>query len=119
MDSKAYVAKTCALGAYECIKSRRRPICDVEVGARSVAVRHLGNLADWHKWKLKWNRQKWEFVDDPQANGWRDVARRDEYQLPTSAANVRYALCLILFTFGARCPRPACRNWRFSPGEQL
>ena len=28
-----------------CIKTRKRPICDVEVGARSVTVCHLGNLA--------------------------------------------------------------------------
>lgn len=67
----------------DCIKKRRRPICDVEVGARSVTVCHLGNLAYWYKRKLKWDPQKWEFVDDPQANGWRDVARRDGYQLPT------------------------------------
>src|SRR5207249_7481963 len=36
----------------ECIKSRQRPICDVEVGARSVTVCHLGNLAYWNHRKL-------------------------------------------------------------------
>ena len=28
-----------------CIRNRKRPICDVETGARSVTVCHLGNLA--------------------------------------------------------------------------
>src|SRR5262249_1505431 len=28
-----------------CVRSRKRPICDVEIGARSVTVCHLGNLA--------------------------------------------------------------------------
>jgi len=67
----------------ECMKARRRPICDVEIGARSVTVCHLGNLAYWNGRKLKWDPQKWEFVGDEQANTWRDVARRGDYQLPT------------------------------------
>src|SRR5262249_42925319 len=29
----------------ECVKSREKPICDVEVGARSIACAHLCNLA--------------------------------------------------------------------------
>jgi predicted dehydrogenase len=67
----------------EAIKSRRRPICDVEVGARSVAVCHLGNLAYWNRRPLKWDPVKWEFVGDAEANGWRDRPRREKYPLPT------------------------------------
>jgi len=66
----------------ECIKSRKRPICDVEIGARSVTVCHLGNLAYWNGRKLKWDPQKWQFVDDTEANGWLDRQRRDPWQLP-------------------------------------
>src|SRR5258706_256223 len=33
---------------FDCIKSRERAICDVEIGARSVTVCHLGNLAYWY-----------------------------------------------------------------------
>src|SRR5205085_5625444 len=29
----------------ECIKTRERPTCDVEIGARSVTMCHLGNIA--------------------------------------------------------------------------
>lgn len=66
-----------------CIRSRKRPICDVEVGARSVTVCHLGNLAYWHHRKLRWDPKRWQFVADETANRWLDVERRDPWQLPT------------------------------------
>jgi predicted dehydrogenase len=65
-----------------CIRSRSRPICDVEVGARSVTVCHLGNLAYWHHRKLKWDPKNWQVIDDDEANGWLDRQRRDPWQLP-------------------------------------
>ena len=66
----------------DCIRSRQKPICDVAVGAGSVTVCHLVNLAYWHNKKLNWDPQKWEFPGDSEANGWRDRPRRDPYQLP-------------------------------------
>jgi len=65
-----------------CVRSRKRPLCDVEIGARSVTVCHLGNLAYWNHRKLKWDPAKWEFPGDAEANQWRDRERRDPYQLP-------------------------------------
>jgi len=65
-----------------CIRSRRRPICDVEIGARSVTVCHLGNLAYWNHRKLRWDPENWRFVDDQEANQWLDRKRRDPWQLP-------------------------------------
>jgi hypothetical protein len=66
----------------DCIKSRRRPIADVEIGARSVTVCHLGNLAYWNHRKLHWDPQAWRFVGDDAANQWLDCQRRDPWQLP-------------------------------------
>jgi predicted dehydrogenase len=65
-----------------CVRSRKRPICDVEVGARSVTVCHLGNLAYWNHRKLRWDPQHWQFVGDTEANKWLDRERRGPYQLP-------------------------------------
>jgi predicted dehydrogenase len=64
----------------DCIKSRRRPICDVEIGHRSATVCHLGNIARWTGRKLRWDPVKETFPDDAQANGrsktlWRDWGR--------------------------------------------
>ncbi len=66
----------------DCIRTRQRPVCDVEIGAGSVTVCHLGNLAYWNHRKLKWDPAKWQFVSDAEANTWLDRARRDPWQLP-------------------------------------
>jgi predicted dehydrogenase len=67
----------------DCIRTRKDPICSVDVGAGSVAVCHLGNLAYWNRRPLKWDPVKWEFPGDAEADGWRDRERRAAYQLPT------------------------------------
>lgn len=67
----------------DCIKTRERPIADVEIGARSVAITILGNLAYWHRRPLRWDPAAWTFVDDPVANAWLDRERRGPWQLPT------------------------------------
>lgn len=66
-----------------CIKTRRKPICDVEIGARSVTVCHLGNIAYWTHKKLRWDPKRWELVNgDSEAIRWLDRERRDPWQLP-------------------------------------
>ncbi|MDY0165655.1 MAG: Gfo/Idh/MocA family oxidoreductase [Thermoguttaceae bacterium] len=73
----------------DCVRSRKQPNCPIEIGARTVAVCHLGNIAYLHGEELqgkslKWDPQKWEFVDNDAANQWRDYPypRREGYQLP-------------------------------------
>jgi len=60
----------------QCLWSRERPICDVEIGHRSVSVCHMGNLCYWLKRRLKWDPEKEEFVGDPEANRWLDRPKR-------------------------------------------
>jgi predicted dehydrogenase len=67
----------------DCIRSRQKPVADVEIGARSVTIVHLGNLAYWHARRLRWDPQKWQFVGDDEANTWLDHERRDPWQLPS------------------------------------
>jgi predicted dehydrogenase len=67
-----------------CIRSRKRPICDVEIGARSATVCHLGNLAYWYHRRLHWDPKEWRFVNDAQADTWLDRKRREPYLLPTA-----------------------------------
>lgn len=66
----------------DCIRSRQRPVADVEIGARSATVCHLANLAYWNQRKLHWNPTKWRFVGDKEANAWLDYARRNPWQFP-------------------------------------
>ncbi len=65
----------------KCIRSRQRPICDVEVGCRSVTVCHLGNLACWNKRPLKWDPKKERFVGDEEANSWLNPAKRAPWKV--------------------------------------
>ena len=65
----------------DCIKSRARPVADVEKGARTAAVIHLGNLAYWNRRSLGWDPSAWHFAD-PADNRWLDRPRRDPWQLP-------------------------------------
>ena len=64
-----------------CLRDRTAPICDVEVGARSVAICHLMNIAYWHRRELAWDPASWRFVGDEEANGWLDYERRAGYEL--------------------------------------
>jgi len=66
----------------DCMRSRERCICDVEIGARSAALCHLLNLAYEHRRPLEWNPIAWEFPGDAEANGWRERARRTGFELP-------------------------------------
>lgn len=59
-----------------CVRNRKLPICDIEIGCRSVTVCHLGNLAYWNHRRLKWNPRKERFVGDAEANTWLDRAKR-------------------------------------------
>jgi predicted dehydrogenase len=65
----------------ECIRTRERPICDVEVGHRSISVAHLANLAYWNRRNLYWDPQKEEFMADREANTWRDRERRGPWKV--------------------------------------
>ena len=65
----------------ECIRDKKPAICTAEIGARTVTICHLGNLALWNKRSLKWDPQKWEFVGDDEANGWRDREMRGPWKL--------------------------------------
>jgi len=65
-----------------CVRKRARPIADVEIGARSVTVCHLGNLAYWNHATLKWDPKKWEFVGGTGNPSWLDRVRREGYELP-------------------------------------
>jgi predicted dehydrogenase len=60
----------------DCVRSRKLPICDVEIGCRSVSVCHLGNLAYWNHRRLKWDPKKERFIGDKEANTWLDRAKR-------------------------------------------
>jgi hypothetical protein len=64
-----------------CIRSRKRPICDVAIGASSITVCHLSNIAYWLGRPIKWDPQKREIVGDAEAARWLDRPKRAPWRL--------------------------------------
>jgi predicted dehydrogenase len=64
---------------FACIRSRRRPISDVETACRSVTVCHLGNIALWLGRAIRWDAASEQIVGDEQAAAWLDRPKRAPY----------------------------------------
>jgi len=67
-DVKLYVSNGHHANWLECIKTRKLPICDVEIGHRSATVCHLGNIAIRTGRKLTWDPAKEEIIGDKEAS---------------------------------------------------
>ena len=59
----------------------RAAIHDVEIGARTVSVCHLVNLAYYHGQHLKWNPSREKFTGGTGNAKWLDVSYRDPWKL--------------------------------------
>ncbi len=57
-----------ALNFVECVRSRRTPNADIEIGHRSTSVALLGNIAMKTGKKLHWDAKKEDFVGAPDAS---------------------------------------------------
>jgi predicted dehydrogenase len=66
----------------DCIRTRNRPVADVEIGHRSISVCHLANIARAAGRPLRWDPKSEQFVGDDQANGYLDRPRRPGFELP-------------------------------------
>jgi predicted dehydrogenase len=66
----------------DCIRSRKQPVADVEIGHRSISVCHLANITRAVGRPLRWDPAREQF-DDEQANALLDRPRRAGFELPT------------------------------------
>jgi predicted dehydrogenase len=66
----------------DCIKSREKPVADVEIGHRSVSICHLVNITRRIGRPLKWDPTVEQFVGDDEANKLVDRPQRKGYELP-------------------------------------
>ena len=53
---------------FDCIRTRKAPICEAEIGHRSASLCHLGVLSLRLGRKLQWNPETEQFVGDDDAN---------------------------------------------------
>ncbi|HTU25044.1 MAG TPA: Gfo/Idh/MocA family oxidoreductase [Pirellulales bacterium] len=67
-----------------CVRSRQRPVADVEIGHRSISVCHLANIARQLGRRVRWNPATERFVDDAEADQLLTRPRRKGYELPAA-----------------------------------
>ena len=67
----------------DCIRSRKLPVADVEIGHRSVSVCHLANIARATSRVLRWDPKSEVFLDDDAANQFLNRKRRPGFELPS------------------------------------
>jgi predicted dehydrogenase len=65
-----------------CMRSRKTPLADVEIGHRSISVCHLANITREMGRKLNWNPESERFAGDAEANDRLTRVRRKGYELP-------------------------------------
>jgi predicted dehydrogenase len=65
-----------------CMRTRKPPLADVEIGHRSVSVCHLANITRRLGRRLKWDPAGESFIGDPEADGLLTRTRRKGYELP-------------------------------------
>ncbi|MBN2000537.1 Gfo/Idh/MocA family oxidoreductase [candidate division KSB1 bacterium] len=65
----------------DCIRTRSKPICDVEIGCRSVTVCHLGNIAKQLNRTVHWDPVAEQFVSDPEANRTLSRAKKSPWRI--------------------------------------
>ena len=52
----------------ECVRSRKEPFANIDVGVRATAIACMGNVAAWTGRKLTWDDERWQFPGDTEAN---------------------------------------------------
>jgi len=64
---------------FECLRTRRDPICRVEIGHRSISVAHLGAISVRLGRPIQWDPVKEEIVGDADAARWLSRPMRKPY----------------------------------------
>lgn len=67
----------------DCVKSRAKPICDIEIGHRSTSVALLGNVAYRSRRRIVWDGRTEQIVGDKAANKFLSKEYRKPWSLET------------------------------------
>ena len=81
-DTRLYESNDHVGNFLECMRTRGQPICNAEVGHRSSTICNLGNIAMvLGREKLRWDPEKEEFPDAPEANAMVRPSMREPWTL--------------------------------------
>ncbi|MBN1853005.1 MAG: Gfo/Idh/MocA family oxidoreductase, partial [Pirellulales bacterium] len=80
-ETHLYVSHNHMADFLQCMRTRKDPIANVEIGHRSNSVCVLAHIAMKLGRKLRWNPEAEQFVDDDEANGFLDYTYREPWTL--------------------------------------
>jgi len=63
------------------VRSRKQPVCDVEVGASTANLCNLVNLAYYHGQPMKWNPSRQVFAEGAGDERWLDIPHRAPWEV--------------------------------------
>ncbi len=66
----------------DCVRSRQKPVADVEIGYRSVSACHVGTIAYRLGRKVRWDASAETFPADAEARALMTKKYRDPWKLP-------------------------------------
>ncbi|MBM3335654.1 gfo/Idh/MocA family oxidoreductase, partial [Candidatus Sumerlaeota bacterium] len=66
----------------DCVKSRKKPNCDIEDGHRSTSLAHLANIAMATRSRIEWDGEREVITNNKQANDLLQYTYRAPWQLP-------------------------------------
>lgn len=72
---RLYVSNNHMRNFFDCVRSRKDPICDVETGHRSASECHLAQIALRLRRPLKWDAEREQFTGDGAAEAGQWIAR--------------------------------------------
>jgi len=80
-DVHLYESKNHYQNFLDCVKSRKKPVCDVEIGHRSASICHLGNIAIRLGRKIQWDPAAERIVGDDEAAAMTSRPHRAPYTI--------------------------------------
>ena len=80
---RLYVSNDHKGNFFDCVRTRKQPICTAEVGHRSASMCHLGAISTRLNRRLQWDPQKEQFVNDAEADGWLAREQRQPWTYET------------------------------------
>jgi predicted dehydrogenase len=81
-DVHLYVSRNHHANWLECIRTRRPPICEAEIGHRSATVCHLGNIAIRSGRRITWDPSREEITEDSEAAAMVSRPYRAPWRMP-------------------------------------
>ncbi|HUT36109.1 MAG TPA: Gfo/Idh/MocA family oxidoreductase [Planctomycetota bacterium] len=80
-ESPLYYSNSHSANFLDCVRTRKRTICDAETGHRAMSIILLGGIAEKLRRPLKFDPQKEQFLNDPEADRMLSAPCREPWRL--------------------------------------